>query len=110
MVEAFENFDEMMEVLRQRMDEADKRIHPWQALIQPGEYFVRPGPQGITIYGEVLKDPEDCHRDALTEHYRLCKAYSVACPYGELGDVHVSTIEKIISKDEFEAARRREWR
>ena len=109
MVESFDNLDDMLEAMKERMDEADKRIQPWQALIQPGEYFMRPGPPGIAIYGEVLKDPEDLHRDEYTENYRFCKAYSVACPDGELGDVHVSTIDRILSKEEFEAAKRKGW-
>lgn len=110
MVESFENLDEMMDALRERMHEADKNIASWQALIQPGEYFVRSTQMGFRIYGEVLKDPEDAQRDEYTENYRLCKAYSVACSYGEMGDIHLSVIERIISKEEFDKARTRGWR
>ena len=110
MVEAFDNLDDMLEAMKENMDQADKRIQPWQPLIRPGEYFMRQGPPGITIYGEMLKDPKELKRDEYTENYRFCRAYSVACSEGELGDVHVSTIERIISPEEFQTAKRRGWR
>lgn len=109
MVDSFESLDDMMQVLRESMETADKHILPWQALIQPGEYFQQSTRIGFRIYGEILKDPEDFQRDEFTENYRLCKAYSVACLYGEMGDVHVSSIERIISKEEFKAAELRGW-
>jgi len=50
------------------------------------------------IYGEVL----ECYDDPWLKHYRFCRCYSAACPRGELGDVHVSVIERFISREEFE--------
>jgi hypothetical protein len=37
------------------------------------------------------------------------EAYSVACLEGELGDIHVSSIDRIITADEFLNARERGW-
>ena len=108
MVESFENLDEMFEAMRERMDEADTKVESWQALIRPGEYFRRLNKLGFTIYGEILQEEEP--REEHLRHYRLCRASSVACPYGEMGDIHVSTIDSIISKEEYEEAKSRGWR
>lgn len=37
------------------------------------------------------------------------RAYSLACPQGEMGDIHVSTIDEFMSKEQFESARARGW-
>lgn len=103
---AFDNLDDMFRQMRQDQDAADESVLDWQAAIRPGDYVTRPGP-GFPIYSEILADPEP--RDRGLEHYRFTRSYSVACPAGELGDLHVSTIEKIISKEEFATAQRRNW-
>lgn len=35
--------------------------------------------------------------------------YSVACPLGELGDIHRSTVLAVIDKEQFENAKARNW-
>ncbi|MHA2025915.1 MAG: hypothetical protein ACW98U_08430 [Candidatus Thorarchaeota archaeon] len=35
--------------------------------------------------------------------------YSVACPMGELGDIHRSTVLAVIDKEQFENAKARNW-
>jgi len=103
----FDSFDEMMERLRREMAAADARVQPWQAEVEAGDYFVRQTPYEFQVYGEVLPDEEP--READGRHYRFCKCYSIACPDGELGDVHVSVIERLLSRQEFDDAKRSRW-
>lgn len=42
-------------------------------------------------------------------NYRFCDCYSVACPYGEKGDVHVSTIGLKIDRAVFEKFKEKGW-
>jgi hypothetical protein len=62
-----------------------------------GDYFF--------VFGEVLKHYEKMHR----RYYRFCRYYCVACPEGEVGDVHVSTILCLISRGLFEQLRQEGW-
>lgn len=89
------------------MRAADARVQPWQAKIKPGDYFSRQSGYGFDIYGEVLPDPEP--REEHLRHYRFCLCYSVACVDGEMGDVHVSAIDRLISQLDFEIAQKRRW-
>ena len=103
----FDSFDEMMERMRRDQEAADARVVPWQAALKPGDYFRKPSGYDFSIYGEIL--PDEQSREKELQHYRFCKAYSIACPQGEMGDVHVSTIERLLTRTEFEDARQRNW-
>ena len=107
---SYNSLDEMFEGLGSAMKAADSRVKPWQEQVKPGDFYVQDTEYGFKIYGEVLKtDEEPIYKQAHMKHYRLAKAYSNACPEGEVGDVHVSSIEKILSKEEFEEARDNYW-
>lgn len=89
--------------------EAAKNIKPWQREIKAGDYFVRTS-GGISIYSEVLPDDDEEEEEfSRPEEYRFTRSYSVACPQGERGDVHLSVVERVITRDEFEAFRRQSW-
>jgi len=62
--------------------------------------------EGFPIFGEAREG----YREKHLQHYRFCRCYSVACPEGELGDVHVSTILCRISRGLFERVRKQGWR
>ena len=47
--------------------------------------------------------------EAYLRHYRFCRCFSVACPEGEVGDVHVSAVLCLVSRAFFEAMRREGW-
>lgn len=102
-VESFDLLDDMFRRMADMQRQADGRVQPWQAAIKQGDYFSRDSGYGFDIYGEVLKQPR---RAKGLEHYRFCKCYSVACAEGEMGDVHVSTIERLLQREQFEQARR----
>ena len=46
------------------------------------------GEEDLAVFGEVLEGYQEAH----LRHYRFCRCFSVACPEGEVGDVHVSTV------------------
>lgn len=101
----FGTMEEAMERLEQARKAADARVKPWQADARPGDCFITDAEEGLLIFGEVLEVCEDPR----LQHYRFCRCYSVACPEGELGDVHVSTICRFISREQFEQAREKGW-
>ena len=106
-IQSFDSLDDAMNRLRRQMVAADAQVLPWQVRIKPNDYFRRESGFDFLIYGHVLEEEEP--REPGLEHYRLCRCYSVACPEGELGDVHVSTIDQLISKGTFDQARSRRW-
>jgi hypothetical protein len=89
------------------MQEADDKVKPWQSEIKKGDYYMQETKYGFNIYGEVLKN---AYRQKNLRHYRFVKAYSLACSDGELGDIHLSVVSKIITKEQFEEARKNGWR
>ena len=105
--EAFDSLEEMMARLNEQMQRADAHVRPWQARIKTGDCFRRSSGYGFDIYGEVL--PEEEPREPRLRHYRFCNCYSVACPEGEMGDVHVSIIEVLLTKSEFSTAQEQGW-
>ena len=105
-IEYFDSFEEMIEALEKAVEEADARVQDWQRSIRVGDYFVRSTPYGFPIYCEVLGEYEEEH----LKNFRFCRCYSIVCPDGELGDVHISTAERKITKEEFEEAKRRGWK
>lgn len=105
---SFDDLDDMFFQLRKDMDEADLRTQPWQIKVKPGDLFVRNTPYGFRIYGKIL--PEEEPRQLGVQLYRLCEAYSQTCPNGEVGDIHVSTIERLLTQEEFDAVQARGWR
>jgi len=47
------------------------------------------------------------------ENLRECRCYSLACPEGEIGNVHVATVDKLIDRRTFESVKaklHRAWR
>lgn len=99
--EAFASFDEMMARLQEKMNAADDRVKPWQSEVKKGDHFKRDRGYGFLIYGVVL----DTYKEKHLRHYRFCECHSIACEYGERGDVHVNTIDELISKEGIEQAR-----
>ncbi len=98
-MEFFDSVEEMFEVERKAQEEANARVEDWQRQIKKGDCFRQSTPYGFDIYGEVL---EECEAEHL-KHYRFCYCFSVACPLGEKGDVHVCQITEVISQEDYEA-------
>jgi hypothetical protein len=109
---------------------ANARVKPEQ-IVEVGEYCVGVS-EGIRIYSEILdaaamllagRDLNSLDEDERAEYdsvretyadpgmkfYRFTRSYSVACVSGELGDRHLSTVSRKLTKAEFEAARQAGW-
>ena len=115
-IQSFDSYEEMSETIRRAREAADARVKPWQAAIKSGDHFVRVDALGgdlLTIYGEIIESPYPEDREIFAQphmkHYRLTRCFSLACPEGEIGDVHVSTINKRMDKETFELARLTGW-
>jgi len=105
-VEFFDSLEAAEARLRQAMEAADARVRPWQAAVKVGGCFIADGgEEDLVVFGEVLEGYQEAH----LRHYRFCRCFSVACPEGELGDVHVSTILAVVSRAFFEAMRQAGW-
>ena len=104
-VQPFDSFNDAMNSLRRDMNAVDARVQFWQAAIKPGDYYTQATEWGFPIYGQVLPDEEQ--RESHVRHYRLCNANSIACLDGEMGEVHVSVIERLLSESEFTDAKGR---
>ena len=92
--------------LREAMEAADARVKPWQAAVKVGDCFIADGgEEDLVVFGEVLEGYPEAH----LRHYRFCRCFSVACPEGEVGDVHVSTVLAVVSRAFFEAMRQEGW-
>lgn len=115
---SFEDVDDVFKYLRERTEDAATRVQPWQSELKPGDYYLRLVQEGdvvIAVYGEILEpeyDPEDgpnLYNTPSMRDYRFSRSFSVGCPSGELGDVHVSTVGKKLSPTQFNLAAQWGW-
>jgi len=79
------------------MERADSHIQGWQRQVTRGDCFKRLQ-DGLEIYGEVLDDYD--MKDM--QNLRRCRCYSLACPEGEVGNIHVVTIDSLITRGTLE--------
>lgn len=98
-----------MEAINKARVVADSRVKQWQAVIKAGDYFVQATPYGFLIFGQVLESDNEFYKSEEGKNYRFCKCYSVACPEGELGDVHVSVIGLVIEEQVFNRFKDKGW-
>jgi len=103
----YETTEEMLDALTGAMEAADEKVQEWQKALRKGDCYRQGTEYGFSVFGVVLKNA--CRQKNLC-NYRLVKAYSEACPDGEMGDTHVSSISEIISKERFEQARDNGWK
>jgi len=111
MIECFATPAEMGERIEASRRAAAAQVQPGQAAVQPGAYFVRTN-AFVTVYGEVLEPPpEDRSRYASEplRHFRFTRCFSAWCPDGEIGDTHVVSIARVLTPEEFAAAREAGW-
>ena len=99
----------MQEIERMRLA-ADARIKPTQTRIKAGQFFInmRYGSE-LPIFGEVLETQEGLYKEEHMRNYRLTRAFSKACPEGEMGDTHVSEVAAIIDSRLFEFYQKNHW-
>lgn len=129
MVQSFDSFEGMMAAMRDAQQEADSRVQDFQKALGPGMFYLSVDDDLNFIYGQVL-DPAkradgrpfeseeeaqdymeqaECYGRPHMQHYRFVRASSQACPEGELGDMHVSTVAAVLDPQTFEAAKAAGW-
>jgi len=101
-IQTFDSFEEMQDAERKARTKADSQVQWWQARVRKGDCFKQWTEYGFYIFGEVLEEYEEEY----LKNYRFCDCFSEGCPEGEIGDVHVSQITALISKDELEAVKK----
>ena len=104
-VEFFDSHEAAARRLREATEAAEARVAPWRAALRPGECFLSIVEDGLVVFSGALEGYQEPH----LKHYRFCRCFSVACPEGELGDVHVSTVACRISRRFFEEMRQAGW-
>lgn len=116
-ITAFEDVEDLLDHLNHQRDVADSHVEAWQAALKPGDFFVRliPESEGIVaVYGEVLdpeaeSDPESIYNEPHMKHIRFTQCFSMLCPSGELGDTHVASMGRKLSKTQFNLAAEMGW-
>ncbi len=87
----------------------DLQLQDWQRSIKPGDYFVC-WYHGLTIYCEVQPYPEDTGSFELDrKSYLFIRAHSQIEPHGELGLVHRTGVDMLMTSQQFEQMRAEEW-
>jgi len=104
-VEFFDTAGAAGDAVTEALEAADARAVEWQTELKPGDCFMCDSGEGFPLFGELLES----YSEERLRHCRLCKCYSVVCPQGELGGVHVSTIRCIVSRGLFERLRAQGW-
>lgn len=115
-VRTFNSTEEMFDSIREGERRADEAVQPWQDAVKIGDYFVRVEElygDRFVIFGEVIdfeyEEDREVYQQEHMKNHRLTKCYSVLCPEGEFGDVHVVSIGAVITKEMFEEARDADW-
>lgn len=126
----FEAVDDFIEAEAENAARANARVKPEQ-ILKPGDFCVRTA-HGIRIYSEILdaaehlragrepsaideeeldeiKDTRSIYQEDHMRFFRFTRSFSGVLPEGELGDIHLSTVGRKLTKDEFEAARKAGW-
>lgn len=128
MIKTFNSIEEVLAFIHECSQKGDEEVEPWQATLKPGDHFIRImslGYEVLVTYG-VVRDPVQAEIDLGADeeevefqrqlrdsphmkNYRYTRSYSEACPEGELGDVHISTVSSIITQEMFEKAKEMGW-
>lgn len=125
-IKTYDSLDDVFDTIRKVRKAADRRVRPTQAALQAGDFVIRYDKSSdLVIYTELL-DPVTAEREAgageaevayVREHYaqehmkhsRFGRHYSVVCPEGELGDLHVASVEVTLSRADFQKVRAAGW-
>jgi len=112
----FDNLEEMFDEIQENQKRADEMVHAWQRKIKEGDYFFRDyisGSERLAIFGKVVSSPypedREMYEQPHLKNHRMTRCYSVACPAGEFGDVHIASITSTITEEMFEEARDNDW-
>lgn len=116
-VTTFDSLEDMIEALEEQGKKAKESANNLRSYLEKfrelGTCFVMAHPAGFFIYGQVEGSdyPEDLQdlEASFQDGYVFCRAFSEVCPEGELGSIHISKIEAVISQEGFNGAREKGW-
>lgn len=107
------SLDDFFSAEEKAREAADKRVLPFQAALTTGDKFVRYlRDYDIVVWSRVLApDEEDreIYEQPHMAHYRQTESFSKSCPEGEIGDVHVSSVDLVVTHEQFEQGRKLDW-
>lgn len=119
-IRSVDSIEDFFSEERENQEAAALKIPSWAGSIKAGDFFVRKVDvygETLTIWSEVLpassdEDEEGNEIPGTYEGtaYRFTRSFSAVCTTGELGDVHISTVERLITREEFQAARAAGWK
>lgn len=95
----YDNLDDMLKALEGARLGADAVTEEWQEDFSVGDCFVQHTDMGFDVIAEI----KETNPEGRLKNYYFCDAYSVACPNGELGDIHASVISARLPRSVFEA-------
>jgi len=98
-VETCDSIEALLKVQELAEKAADQRVQGWQAQVKEGDCFIQRTPDGLEIFGEVLGPGLG------GKNWRKCRCYSLGCPEGEVGSVHVSQMNDLIDRERFKSVR-----
>ena len=101
----YDSLEEMFEAEEKARIAADGRTRDWQKKLDIGDHFIMDSGYDFPIFGKVLRKYEE----DILKNYRFCDCYSVACPEGEKGDIHVSSVLGAITEDMFSYYKAKDW-
>lgn len=104
-VTSYDSLDDAFDAIERARIAADERTTEEQKQLKTGDYFVSDSGYGFPIFGKVLEE----YKEKRMSNYRFCECYSVASPYGEKGDVHVSTVGAKIDGNLFRKFKSKGW-
>lgn len=114
-VQGFNTWAEMFQALREQNAEGRKLFQEsareWQKTLGKGDYGLIDSGYGFIIYCEFLDDIADpAHDEPPTDPmFVWMRAFSAACPEGEMGSNYRTNVMVKISKEMFEIAKARGW-
>ena len=125
-VQVFDNIDDMFAAIEEGVVVAEKRATPKQWKIAYGDYWMR-AHEDILIFGHIytedtlwsterelgatekeLQEEKETMDNSYARGFRFGKAWSIACPEGELGDTHICDMIPI-TKEEFDQSKGLNW-
>lgn len=116
-IKSYETTEELFEELRKQNETAREEANNLRSYLEkfrePGTCFVQLHEYGFIIYGKVegseYEEDQEMLEASFQNGYVFCRAASQACTHGELGSIHVSRINAVISPEGYEWAKENGW-
>lgn len=129
---SYASMDNMLEDLRKQRAVADALVRKDQ-ILSPGDYYIHYAEEaGLFVYGKILdpaaetlagRELSELDEEEASEYdyvrtvysephmkfYRFARAHSPICEEGELGDIHLCTVHRQLTEDQFRQFKEAQW-